>query len=80
MASKKVALALAMSLIGGTTAGSAQTAPSSAAPVGVERVGASLDNGNALNRTEWILIAISLAVIIFGIIEFSSDQNNSNSP
>jgi len=82
MASKRLALALATILVGWTTVAPAQNAGSSAAPhVAPSRAGAALENGSELNgTTEWILVAISLAVLIFGIIEFTSDQENSNSP
>lgn len=68
------------------TASGAATAQDSralgAAPHSVaQRAGESVEGENSLNGTmEWVLVALSLGLIIFGIIEFSSDQNNSNSP
>ena len=83
MASKILKAVVATFLISGSGAAAASSArPLSLAQSPVaQRAGESIDGSSALDgTTEWILAALSLGVIIFGIIHFSDDQNNSNRP
>ena len=77
MLSKKLAAVAAISMVVASSAAVAQTAPASA-PV-VSRAGADVQGSNELvGTTAWILAAIALGLIIWGIIELSDDDGPSS--
>ena len=77
MLSKKLAALAAISMVVAPSAAIAQTAPASA-PV-VSRAGADVQGSNELvGTTAWILAAIALGLIIWGIIELSGDDGPSS--
>ena len=83
MASKIVKAMATILLVAGGSAAAAQSArtPGTAATPVAQRAGESTEGHNSLEgTTAWILAAISIGLIIWGIIEFTSDQKNSNSP
>ena len=68
-------------LASGGVAAAQGTAPLASVQAPAQRAGESIEGRSQLEgTTAWILAAISLGLIIFGIIEFTSDQENSNSP
>jgi len=78
MRMKALAALAALSLIGGQAAATA-AAPLSIAPA--SRAGAEMDGeGRLVGTTAWILGAIALGLIIWGIIELTSDDDAPDSP
>jgi len=81
MLSKKLAALAAVSLIAASTAASAQSASSlslSNSPV-VERAGADVEgSGQLVGTTGWILGAVALGLVIWGIIEITSDGDSTS--
>lgn len=74
--STKLAALAAVSLITASSAAVAQTAAPSTAPVPVERAGAGLDGESQLRGTTmWVLGAIALALLIWGLIEILGDDD-----
>ena len=67
---------------GSSTAAVAQPAAAPAAATAQSvRVGAQTQNSNEFAGTvEWVLAALALGILIFGIIHFTDDQHNSHSP
>jgi len=82
MASKALATIAAIFMVAGSTAAVAQSAARTGAAATQEaRVGAQTQDSNEFaGSIEWVLAALALGLIIFGIIHFTDDQNNSNSP
>lgn len=75
MLSKKLAAVAAISLMTASSAAVAQTA----APVSVAaRAGAPAEGSNELvGTTAWILAAVALGLIVWGIIELTDDDPDS---
>jgi len=77
MLSKKLAAFAAISMVVASSAAVAQSAPASAPTV--SRAGADAQGSNELvGTTAWILAAIALGLIIWGIIELSDDDGPSS--
>jgi hypothetical protein len=76
MFSKKLAALAALSMITASSAAVAQSAPqSTVAPAA--RVGDATQGSNELvGTTAWILAAIALGLIIWGIIELTDDSDS----
>ncbi|MGQ0659319.1 hypothetical protein [Sphingosinicella sp.] len=77
MFSKKLAALAALSMITASSAAIAQ----SAAPLSIEapavRAGAETEGSNELvGTTAWILAAIALGLIVWGIIELTDDSDS----
>ena len=79
MLSKKLAAVAAISMITASSAAVAQTAaPTSVAAASTARAGAPTEGSNELRgTTAWILAAIALGLIIWGIIELTDDDSSS---
>lgn len=77
MFSRKLAVLAAFSLATASTVAHAQSAASlSLAPAAVERASASADGANELTGTTgWILGALALGLVIWGIIELTDDDD-----
>ena len=77
MFSRKLAVLAAFSLATAGTVAQAQSAAAlSVAPAAVERVGANTEGSNELvGTTAWILGAIALGLVIWGIIELTDDDD-----
>ena len=77
MLSKKLAALAAISMITASSAAVAQTAPSSVASTA--RAGAPTEGSNELvGTTAWILAAVALGLIVWGIIELTDDDGPSS--
>jgi len=77
MLSKKLAALAAISMVVAPSAAIAQSAPASAPAV--SRAGADVQGANELvGTTAWILAAIALGLIVWGIIELSGDDGPSS--
>ena len=75
MRSTTLAAVAAISLITASSAAVAQTAAPSTPVAPIERAGAGLDGENQLRGTTmWILGAIALALLIWGLIEILDDD------
>lgn len=80
MLSKKLAAIAALSMVTASTAAVAQSAPTQAAPA-IERAGAPTeDSSQIVGTTGWILAAIAIGLIVFGIIELTKDDDPPTSP
>ena len=82
---KSVSALAALALVAGSSAAVAQTAQplSLAHSPGIERAGAPLEGAGALNTSGagiWILGAIGLGLIIWGIIEITESDDGPDSP
>jgi hypothetical protein len=76
MRSPVLAATAALALITASSAAVAQTAAPSAPAASVERSGASLDSDSQLRGTTmWVLGAIALALLIWGLIEILGDDD-----
>jgi len=77
MISRKLAVLAAFSLATAGTMAHAQSAASlSLAPAAVERAGAGTEGANELaGTTMWIVGAIALGLVIWGIIELTGDDD-----
>ncbi|MBX3562737.1 MAG: hypothetical protein KF780_13105 [Sphingomonas sp.] len=82
MFSRKLAVLAAFSLATAGTVAHAQSAASlSLAPAAVERAGADVEGANELaGTTVWILGAVALGLVIWGIIELTDDNDEPTSP
>lgn len=80
MLAKKLAAAAAISMITASTAAVAQTAaPTSVASASTVRAGSPTQGSNELvGTTAWILAAIALGLIVWGIIELTDDDGPSS--
>ncbi len=77
MLSKKLAALAAISMVAASSAAVAQTAPASAPAV--SRVSADVEGSNELvGTTAWILAAIALGLIVWGIVELTGDDGPSS--
>jgi hypothetical protein len=78
MFSRKLAVLAALSLATASTVAQAQSAASlslASSPAAVERAGATSEGSNELvGTTAWILGAIALGLVIWGIIELTDDD------
>jgi hypothetical protein len=78
MLAKKLAAVAAISMITASTAAVAQTAAPSVAAASTARAGAPAQGSNELvGTTAWILAAIALGLIVWGIIELTDDDGES---
>jgi hypothetical protein len=78
MLSKKLAAIAAISMITASSAAVAQTAAPSVAASTV-RAGAPTEGSNELvGTTAWILAAIALGLIVWGVIELTDDDGPSS--
>ena len=75
MRSRPLAALAAFALILASSSAAAQSAPQAVPPASEEaRAGADLNEASALdNKTWWIVGAIALALIIWGLIELIDD-------
>lgn len=77
MLSKKLAALAAISMVAASSAAVAQSAPASA-PV-VSRASADVQGSNELvGTTAWILAAIALGLVVWGIVELTGDDGPSS--
>lgn len=79
MLSKKLAAVAAISMITASSAAIAQTAAPSVAAASTARAGAPTEGSNELvGTTAWILAAIALGLIVWGVIELTDDDGPSS--
>lgn len=79
MRSRKLAALAALSLVASSSAAIAQSAQplSVQASPAVERAGAQVEGeGQLVGTTAWILAAIALGLIIWGVIELTDDPSS----
>lgn len=78
MLAKKLAAVAAISMMTASTAAVAQTAAPSVAAASTARAGAPTQDSNELvGTTAWILAAIALGLIVWGIIELTDGGSDS---
>lgn len=78
MASKILTPLVALSMLTGSTAAIAQAAPAAASATSV-RAGAPEGQSELVGTTAWILAAVALGLIVWGIIELTSDEEDAPS-
>ena len=79
MFSKKLAAFAALSMITASSAAVAQSAAPQSIAAPAVRAGAETQGSNELvGTTAWILAAIALGLIVWGIIELTSDDGPSS--
>jgi len=73
MASKILTPLVALSLLTGSSAAIAQAAPASSMTV---RAGAPEGGSELVGTTAWILAAVAIGLIVWGIIELTGDEDD----
>ncbi len=76
---RKFAAVVALSMITASSAAVAQAAAPGVAATSTARAGAPIEGSNELvGTTAWILAAIALGLIVWGIIELTDDDGPSS--